>query len=190
MNLPLIHNQIFQNQDFVLNLLPKGEYTDCRFFNCNFENSDLSNSSFLDCEFVDCNLSNVNVMHTTFNDVNFKSCKIVGVQFQNCNDLFLAFNFKDCILNISSFYQLKINNTQFLNCIMHHIDFTETEAKKASFLDCNLKDSIFDNTNLEHANFYSAYNFTINPSNNKLKNALFSKTNCSGLLNSFQIKIN
>ena len=189
MNLPLTNNQNFKSQNYTLDRLPKAEYSDCKFTKCNFENSDLSNNSFLDCEFVDCNLSNINVSHTTFNDVSFNDCKLVGVLFQNCNAFLLAFSFKNCSLNLSSFYQLKISNTSFSNCKMHQVDFAETEAKNTSFLNCDLKDAIFDDSILEKADFSTAYNFSINPSNNKIKNAIFSKDNCYGLLNAFHIRI-
>lgn len=72
---------------------------------------------------------------------------------------------------------------------MHQIDFTETEAKKTSFIDCDLKDSIFDGTNLENADFLTANNFSINPSINQMKNSVFSRDNCFGLLNPFNIRI-
>ena len=93
------------------------------------------------------------------------------------------------MLNLSSFYQLKINHTKFTNCIMHQVDFTETEAKNVIFKDCDLKQSIFDHTNLEHSDFTSAYNFNINPSNNKIRQATFSKETIAGLLHDFNIKI-
>ena len=72
---------------------------------------------------------------------------------------------------------------------MHRVDFTETEAKNTTFSNCDLKDSIFDSTRLENADFSTAYNFSINPSTNPMKNAVFSKENCFGLLSSFKIKI-
>ncbi|BAO74461.1 pentapeptide repeat-containing protein [Winogradskyella sp. PG-2] len=189
MNLPFIDNQEFKNQNYETAKLTKGEYTECTFVNCNFENSDLSNNSFLECEFIDCNLSNVNVTYTIFNDVSFRGSKLVGVQFQNCNDFLLAFGFIDCTLNLSSFYQLKISNTKFLNCKMHRVDFTETEAKHVTFSKCDLKDAIFDASNVESSDFSTAYNFSIHPSDNKIKNSTFSKENCFGLLNSFQVRI-
>nr|WP_296383764.1 pentapeptide repeat-containing protein [Winogradskyella sp.] len=189
MNLPLIDNLNFKNQNYTIDMLSKGEYSDCTFTNCNFENSNLSNSSFLECVFIDCNLSNTNLMHTTFNDVTFNGCKLVGILFQNCNDFLLAFSFTNCTLNLSSFYQLKINSTKFSNCKMHQVDFTETEVKNTVFSNCDLKDSIFDSTILENADFLTAYNFSINPSSNQMKNAVFSKDNCFGLLSSFNIKI-
>ena len=72
---------------------------------------------------------------------------------------------------------------------MHQVDFTEAEAKNVAFINCDLQHSIFDRTNLENANFYSAFNFSIDPSNTKIKNAIFSKENCFGLLNTFKITI-
>lgn len=189
MNLPLTDQEYFSSKNFVKNLLPKAEYADCTFTNCTFENSDISNINFTECDFVDCNFSNVNVMHTTFNDVWFKGCKIVGVLFQNCNPFLLSFKFTNCILNLSSFYQLKINRTQFFNCNMHQVDFTETEAKYSLFKDCDLHLSTFDRTNLEHTDLTSAKNFNINPLINQIKNASFAKENISGLLESFNIKI-
>jgi fluoroquinolone resistance protein len=84
---------------------------------------------------------------------------LVGVLFQNCNTFLLAFSFKNCILNLISFYQLKISNTRFLNCKMHQVDLTETEAKNTSFLNCDLKGSIFDTTILKNADFSTAFNF-------------------------------
>jgi uncharacterized protein YjbI with pentapeptide repeats len=72
---------------------------------------------------------------------------------------------------------------------MHSVDFTETEVKSASFSDCDLKGSIFDMTNLENTDFFSAHDFSINPSTNQMKNAVFSKENCFGLLSSFNIRI-
>jgi uncharacterized protein YjbI with pentapeptide repeats len=128
-------------------------------------------------------------MHTTFNDVTFNDCKLIGILFQNCNDFLLAFSFTNCTLNLCSFYQLKMNTTQFKNCKVHHVDLTEAKAKKATFLDCDLKGSIFERTNLEYADFSTAYNFSINPSNNQIKNAIFSKENCFGLLSAFHIII-
>jgi len=188
-NLPLIDNQNIENKNYTVEQLPKAEYSCCTFYNCNFENSDLSNITFSECDFVSCNLSNVSVMHATFNNVTFKDCKLVGVLFQNCNDFLLALNFRDCTLNLSSFFQLKINNTAFLNCKMHHVDFTESEAKNTSYFNCDLKSAIFDNTNLEKADFLKAHNFLINPSINQVKNAIFSKENCFGLLSTFNIRI-
>jgi uncharacterized protein YjbI with pentapeptide repeats len=72
---------------------------------------------------------------------------------------------------------------------MHQVDFTFTEAKESKFSRCDLMNSIFNNTNLEKADFSTAFNFNINPAENNLKDAQFSKNNIEGLLNIFKIKI-
>jgi len=189
MDLPLIDNQTFSNQNYTSNILPKAEYSYCTFENCNFENSDISNNVFLECEFHDCNFSNVNLKHTTFNDVVFSGCKLVGVNFNDINDFLMAFSFKDCNLNLSSFSDMSINKTIFTLCKMHQVDFSYAEAKSCQFLKCDLQNAVFENTNLEASDFSSAFNFDINPSTNQLKSALFSKENVSGLLKSFKIKV-
>ncbi|WP_414727668.1 pentapeptide repeat-containing protein [Winogradskyella sp. UBA3174] len=61
---------------------------------------------------------------------------------------------------------------------MQNIDFTDVEIKGASFSNYDLTDSLFDNTNLEKTDFYTAYNFSINPSQNQIKGTVFSKENC------------
>jgi Pentapeptide repeats (8 copies). len=69
------------------------------------------------------------------------------------------------------------------------MDFAYADLSQAYFENCNLKNTIFDQTNLEKTNLTSAFNFSINPTQNKIKNAKFSKENSIGLLDSFQIKI-
>ncbi|RYG06806.1 MAG: pentapeptide repeat-containing protein, partial [Chitinophagaceae bacterium] len=52
-----IAEQTFNKEDYTLTALPKAEYENCKFINCNFSSSDLSGVKFLDCEFISCNLS-------------------------------------------------------------------------------------------------------------------------------------
>jgi hypothetical protein len=49
--------------------------------------------------------------------------------------------------------------------------------------------AIFENTNLEKCDFRSAYNYVIDPQNNKIKKAKFSKEGAIGLLRAFDIVI-
>ena len=56
----------------------------------------------------------------------------------------LQFSFTDCQLNFSSFYQLKIFNTNFINCNLQEVDFTESILKCAVFDQCHFKEAIFE----------------------------------------------
>ncbi|MFK7946112.1 MAG: pentapeptide repeat-containing protein [Saprospiraceae bacterium] len=182
--------QTFENQQFEHEkLLVKAKYDYCTFVNCQFVNSDLSKIIFIECTFENCDLSNANIDLTAFKTVTFNGCKLMGLRFDTCQKILLAFEFLDCIMDYVSFYELKLPNTTFKNCQLHEVDFTKANFLKTNFENCDLKLSIFDNTNLEKADFRTAYNFEIHPTLNRIKKAKFSKTNVIGLLQHFDIKI-
>ncbi|MBE7652924.1 pentapeptide repeat-containing protein [Tenacibaculum finnmarkense] len=180
-------SETFSKIDFSKIKIKKGEYDSCTFSNCNFENVHLSNIQFLECEFIDCNFSNTIVTNTAFKEVSFIKCKMIGVKFNECNLFLLQFRFTDCQLTFSSFYQLKIPKTLFVNCNLEEVDFTEATLTNAKFDTCDLKKAIFEDTILEKSDFKTAFNFSINPENNKLKGAKFSKENVIGLLHKYNI---
>ncbi|MCW3788639.1 pentapeptide repeat-containing protein [Plebeiibacterium sediminum] len=169
--------------------LVKGEYEDCIFKNCDFSEYNLSLFIFTDCEFVNCNLSNAALSDTAFRDVKFVNCKLLGVQFSDCNNFSLAFSFTDCILDYSSFYQLKIKKTVFTKCRLIQTDFVETDLSGAVFQECDLSGAVFERSNLEHAKMSTAYNFAIDPESNNINKTVFSKHNVMGLLCKYNIKI-
>ena len=101
----------------------------------------------------------------------------------------LNFKFVDCQLNVASFYKLNLQNTLFKNCNLQEVDFTEVNLSKAILDNCDLKNGVFQQSNLESTNFKTAINFNINPSENNMKNAIFSRETIEGLLQQFQIKV-
>ncbi|PCJ98015.1 MAG: hypothetical protein COA50_03540 [Flavobacteriaceae bacterium] len=189
MNNKFVEDIDYKGENYSTTRLKKGEYEHCTFINCNFSNANLTNSSFMECEFIDCNLSNANVTATSFKEVFFKDCKLLGVHFDQCNDFLLAFNFEDCTLSLSSFYQLKLKKTRFKNCNLEEVDFVEVDVTEAIFDNCNLNRAIFENTILVKADLRTSYNFSIDPENNRIKKAKFSKEGISGLLEKYDIVI-
>ena len=123
--------------DFRKSKIKKGEYDNCTFINCNFEGIHASNIQFVACEFVECNFSNTIVKDTAFKEVQFINCKMIGVKFNECDSFLLQFYFKECQLNFSSFYQLKVSNTQFVDCNLQEVDFTETVIMSSVFDNCD-----------------------------------------------------
>jgi len=174
---------------YTSNPLPKGEYDNCTFVNCDFSESYLSTISFLECEFIDCNLSMVKTKGTALKDVVFNNCKLVGFPFHDCNPFLFNVAFNDCQLNLSSFFNMKLKSTVFKSCKLEQTDFTNADLSQSKFIECNLYQAVFDNSNLEKVDFYTSYNLNINPENNRIKNACFSKENALGLLNTYQINI-
>ncbi|MGB6268857.1 MAG: hypothetical protein WBF67_07570 [Olleya sp.] len=57
---------------------------------------------------MDCDLSNSHTKDTTFKEVSLKNCKLLGVLFNDCNQLLLSVSFDKCQLNFLFFIK-KIN---------------------------------------------------------------------------------
>jgi uncharacterized protein YjbI with pentapeptide repeats len=180
-----ILNQCFSNHtEFA-----KGEYEACTFTGCDFSNLNISEFIFTDCEFLNCDFSNAKLSGTAFRDVRFNACKLMGLQFSECNTFSLSFHFEHCVLDFSSFYQLKIKKTIFQHCKLTQVDFVEAELSQSQFINCDLSGAVFDRTNLEKVDFLSASNFVIDPELNNIRQARFSQHNLSGLLVKYNIVI-
>lgn len=185
----IIEDTNFKTQNYSEKLLPKDEYELCVFDNCTFSNSDISNITFRECEFISCDLSLTNIKHTIFNDVKFINCKLLGLHFNDCDDLFMSINFDGCNLELSVFYKLDLKKTSFKDCKLNSVDFTETNLSNAIFEHCDLKNAIFHQTILKQVDFRTSFNFSIDPEYNNIKKAKFSKNNLAGLLVKHQLKI-
>jgi uncharacterized protein YjbI with pentapeptide repeats len=124
-----------------------------------------------------------------FKEVKFLDCKLTGLHFDHCDAFLFAVDFDNCLLQLSSFYRLKMRKTNFLRTDLREADFTEADLTGALFEETDLQNAVFDQTILEKANFTKAFNYSINPDNNRIKNALFSYPGVLGLLNKYQITI-
>jgi uncharacterized protein YjbI with pentapeptide repeats len=93
------------------------------------------------------------------------------------------------MLNLSSFYQLKLKAIRFVNCQLHEVDFAESDVSQAVFQNCDLAGAIFEFTNLEKADLSTASNYSIHPESNRIKKAKFSMQDLPGLLQQYDIVI-
>ena len=185
----IIENKVFEKDNFYETGLAKAEYENCKFRSCDFSNSDLSNITFIDCEFDHCNLSMTKIKNSAFKTVKFINCKLLGLNFNECNNFLLSLYFENCLLNLASFYKLKLKGTKFKNCNLQEVDFTEAELIGVVFDNCDLGRAIFERTNLEKADFRTAWQFSIDPTVNRVKKARFSREGVTGLLDKFNILI-
>jgi fluoroquinolone resistance protein len=113
----------------------------------------------------------------------------LGLHFDHCNQFITGLSFYNCIINISSFYKLKLKKTIFNNSALTEADFTETDLTGSVFSNCDLGKTIFENTILEKADLRTSYNYSINPEVNRIKKAKFSTTGIAGLLHKYDIEI-
>lgn len=184
-----IEDKTFEKTDFTRGNLPAREFENCVFANCDFSEVDLRKVSFSECEFSTCNLSSAKILDTAFKDVKFVDSKLLGLDFSDCSKFLLAMAFENCVLNFSSFVDLKTKNMIFKNCTMREVDFSGAVLNGAVFDNCDLMKSVFRSTNLEKADLRTAYNFSIDPEFNRLGKAKFSINGLRGLLDKYDIVV-
>jgi len=164
-----VDDESFEKIDFAAKELPKAEYDSCTFNGCN--------------------LSNIKTNKTVFRDVKFSDSKMMGIHFDHCSDFLFSVSFDTCILHFSSFYGMKLKKTPFKNSSFKEVDFTDADLSSADFALSDLQSAKFENSNLEKADFRQAFNYSINPSKNKIRKARFSTEGLPGLLEEFDIEI-
>lgn len=82
-----------------------------------------------------------------------------------------------------------MRQTPFTTCRLHEVDFTAADLTGASFSECDLTGAIFDRTILEKADFRTAEHYVIDPENNRIRKARFSRKGLPGLLEKYQLDI-
>lgn len=170
--LEYINNQIFENKIF--------SWID-------FSGSNFSWKWFNNCKFEKCNLSNISLINTCFNNVEFIKCKILWLKFNEINKLLSHFGFDECVINLCIFYWMILKWIKFWNSDIKDSDFTLSDLSNSDFSFTDLEKTIFSQTNLKNVNFKWAINYIINPQNNKLNKAIFSRDWVYWLLLDFDI---
>ena len=185
----LFENQKITSSEFPDNLASGTDFIDCTIEKCNLFERDLTSVNFTNGTFANCDLSMSKLSNTQLNNVIFKDCKMMGIDFSKCIGFLFEVHFYNCILDFCSFEHLKMQGTTFKDSSMKGVDLTGSNLQKSFFLNTDLFDARFSHTNLKECDLSLAYNFTISPTQNNIKKAIFSENNISGLLNEFGIKI-
>lgn len=114
---------------------------------------------------------------------------MLGLHFSDCNTFIISLDFKDCHLNLSSFFKLKLKRTKFINCSLQEVDFAEADLSASLFSDCDLLGAVFENTGLEKVDFRTSRNYSLDPDLNRIKKAKFSMPGIAGLLDKYDIDV-
>ena len=185
----MTENILFERADYTVSNLPRGEYENCRFLNCNFYGGDISHITFRECTFDSCDFSLAKLKNTALNDIHFVDCKLLGVQFEECNQFLLSLDFVNCVLKLAVFYKLKLKKTRFINCNLQETDFSEADLTASSFDNCDMQRAIFNKTILEKSDFRTSFNYSMDPDQNRITKARFSRMGVIGLLDKYRIVI-
>lgn len=179
----------FENLSYAGKIVQQREFEQCTFKSCDFSNSDFSYNRFTDCTFTGCNLGLMKLHNTTLNRCSFIDCKLIGINFAHCTDLLFSVSFEKCLLDYASFVGKKMPRTPFKNCSLKSADFSDATLIKALFDSSDLAGTVFSKTNLQEASLVTAYNYSIDPEQNFIKNASFSAQGLPGLLTRHKIRV-
>ena len=166
-----------------------GEYEACVFSYIDFGGANLTDFNFSGCVFEHCNLSGVRLDGAILRDCQFHHCKMLGLRFETCNTLIFSVSFADCLLDHSSFYQLKLKKMPLQRCSLKEVDFTEADLSGCTFNQCDFLSATFYQTILEKSDFRNSFNYSLDPELNRIKKARFSTSGISGLLDKYDIQI-
>ena len=170
-------------------IAPQLQYTEfcrCTFKNCRFSEISFFACVFENCSFDTCDLSSASIKQTSFRGVIFIETKLTGIEWNETSIPFDA-DFRQCILNYSSFMGVDLRNAEMTECQLKEVDFTETNLSKA---DCRASDftgARFVNTNLSHTDLRQAVGYAIHPEGNILRKTKFSLPEAISLLDAFDI---
>ena len=184
-----ILDQEFKDQIFDDTNTKFKDFENCTFYNCDFRNCTFQTVAFIDCNFFDCNFQETKVNYVSLRGVFFTRCNFTSVNFAMTDQVIYEFHFKDCLLDYSKFYALKLKKMQFINCSMISVDFMGSDLTEVLFDNCNLRRAVFINTIANKADFSTSYDYAFDPDKNKIKKAIFSTDGLKGLLEKYDIVV-
>jgi fluoroquinolone resistance protein len=188
--------QVFNHVEDSGSLIEQSDFLSCRFQRCDLGQAQLKSCTFRECLFEDCGLEMMRVENCVFKNTQFERSKMLGIDWtlaswgrREIAQLIKTINFKDCVLNYSSFMGLNLNGIQFLNCSLLEVDFSEASLLKADFSGSDLQRAIFRATDLREADFRKARNYSISPQLNNITRARFSLPEAMALLYAMDVRL-
>lgn len=181
----------FEGGDWAEQLIEKVSFEDCVFTDLGLEKSEFLDCSFIGCGFHAVRMNLANVKGSGFQNVRFKQSRLQGIDWQaTAKGMgFLDVVFEGCAMEYGSFSRMKCGGTVFKNCRLQEIDFSEAKAGGVIFEESDLKGAVFQRTDLRKADFSKAVNYALDPSENQVRDALFSMPEAVGLLREFGVKL-
>ena len=166
-------------------------FGDCSFTKCTFTEATFSRCVFVNCAFRGCDLGLVRVPNTNYVNCRFVDSKVIGVDWTEAGGLQsklpLSPAFQGCNVSYSTFFGLSLPRLVLERCIAYEVEFGEADLSDGVFTGTDFQGSTFHHTNLTRADFSDARNYTIDPTANTLKQAVFSLPEAVSLLRGFDV---
>ena len=192
--LPMQKAEYFLEQTYADVIYQKDDANFKEFENCVFESCDFSRCTFLavtfiECIFNDCIFNGAKINYVALRTATFNRCEIKDVNFSMADKLIFDVAFKNCRLDFSKFYTLKLKGTVFIECSLIAVDFMSADLTEVLFDRCDLYRSEFTKAIANKADFRTSFNYAIDPEKTKVKKAQFSLEGVKGLLAKHEIMV-
>jgi len=109
-------------------------------------------------DFENCDLSVVKFTKCSFSSLTFIKTKLIGIDWYDTFRFSLTMKCYGCVINYSSFVNVKLKSFVLEECTAHDVDFSEADMHNACCKDTDFQGSIFRRTNLSGADFTGAKN--------------------------------
>ncbi|HEX8576556.1 MAG TPA: pentapeptide repeat-containing protein [Flavobacterium sp.] len=103
----------------------------------------------------------------------FNDCSIKDVNFAMCDPFIFEIHFKNCTLDFSKFYTLKIKGATFTHCSLVAVDFMSADLTAVHFDNCDLYRTEFNKAVANSANFKTSLIIRLTPGKLNLKEQCF-----------------
>lgn len=159
-----------------------------KFKNCEFQQTDFSDSEWLDCQLEKCHFLNNDFTSSIFYRTTFEKCQLMGVDFSNNQwKNTLVTNSKSDYINLSG---SKIENSQFEKSILFGSYFQDVTIKKGlKFVQCELDKTDFLDTSLVGVDISSSYFKILNVATNQVRGCTISPQQVIAFVSLLGVKI-
>ncbi|MEG1699813.1 MAG: pentapeptide repeat-containing protein [Alistipes sp.] len=117
--------------------LPKSQFSDVVFRNCDLSNADWRGCSFHRVEFVDCKLMGTNLCEVTWNNVSLVNCKAELANFTSGRMRVVSFD--HALMRSAAFDECRFERVEFVHCDLAMAEFHRTRLKNISLADSDIR---------------------------------------------------
>ena len=157
-------------------------FESCRFEGITFGEMDWRNARFENCTFLHCNLTGVRWTGARLHGVLFEECVLDKLRWNTLTTLFLSIELKHCQATFGDWSDMDLNRTGFQESNLTGCDFSGADARHVDWSGSKLTEVIFHGTDLREGDFRTALDWTIDPSENKVRDTRFSRHGLQGLV--------
>lgn len=193
MDLTYYEGEVYDTLTLSDDTLSGGEFVDCLFQNCSFDDLLLLRCSFRECRFVGCTVSQIKTRGSELKFCEFEDCTVLGLNWALLKPEGPfgepIEKIKNCRIRYGSFTNMNLKKFNFAQSSLTHCTFADCDLSESDLRSCDLSDTEFFRCDLRKADLRHAGGFLIDVNNNQLRGAKFTYPEVLDLLDGLGIKI-